>query len=87
MPNRVDDLDPPGEATTLFPEELEYRGRGRPRLPEGQRRREKLIVALNAEEMRQVMHAAADAEGGPLRVQDWARVLLLRAARKPPAGG
>lgn len=65
----------------LLPEELEYRGRGRPRLPEGQRRREKLIIALNAEEMRLVMHAAADAADGPVRIQDWARAILLRTAR------
>lgn len=57
-----------------------YRGRGRPRLPEGERRREKLSIALNAEEMRAVMHASADAPGGPLRLQDWARAVLLRAA-------
>lgn len=71
----------------LAPEELEYRGRGRPRLPEEERRREKLIIALNAEEMRLVLHAAADAEGGPKRVQDWARTLLLRAARAGRPGG
>lgn len=75
--------DPTDPTDPTLPEELEYRGRGRPRLPEGQRRREKLVIALNAEEMRLLMHAAADAEGGPLRVQDWARALLLRAVRQP----
>ena len=73
--------EPPSPDAPVLPEELEYRGRGRPRLPAGQRRREKLVVALNAEEMRLVMHAAADADGGPIRVQDWARALLLKAAR------
>lgn len=57
--------------------ELGYRTRGRPKLPESQRRREKLIVALTSEEMRDVMHRAADAPGGPMRIQDWARLLLL----------
>lgn len=75
--------DPADDPAPLSPEELEYRGRGRPRLPEGERRREKLVIALNAEEMRLVLHAAADAEGGPCRVQDWARALLLRTARLP----
>lgn len=57
--------------------ELGFRTRGRPKLPDSQRRREKLIVALTSEEMRDVMHRAADAPGGPMRIQDWARLLLL----------
>ena len=62
------------------PPELGYRSRGRPRLPDEQKRREKLVVALNAEEYRIVLHAAADDPDGPLRVQDWARRVLLEAA-------
>lgn len=57
--------------------ELGYRGRGRPKLPEEQRRRQKLIVALSDDEMRVVMHRAADCTDGPKRLQDWARRVML----------
>lgn len=57
-----------------------YRGRGRPRLPPEQKRREKLVVSMTADELKDVMHAATDAPGGPLRVQVWARKVLLEAA-------
>lgn len=56
---------------------LGFRGRGRPRLPPELRRREKLIVALTEDELKKVMHRAADAKGGPMRMQDWARSILL----------
>lgn len=79
--------DPMEPTDPLLPEELEYRGRGRPRLPEGQKRREKLVIALNSEEMREVMHAAADVPGGPQRIQDWARAILMKAARTKPTSG
>jgi hypothetical protein len=57
-----------------------YRGRGRPRLPPEQKRREKLVIALTGDELRRFMIEAASAEGGPLRVQDWARRELLKLA-------
>lgn len=69
------------------PPELGYRGRGRPRLPEGERRRDKLVVSLNEEEMRAVMHAAADCPGGPMRIQDWVRRVMLEAARAVAKAG
>lgn len=72
MSDEPEQLDPP--------EELGYRPRGRPRLPSEQKRREKLTIALNAKEMKRVMHAAADAADGPMRLQDWARRVLLAAA-------
>lgn len=60
--------------------DVAYRGRGRPKLPPEQKRREKLVIALTGEELKRFMIEAASAEGGPLRVQDWARRILLQAA-------
>lgn len=65
---------------------LEYRGRGRPRLPPAQRRREKLVISLTEGEKRRIMVAAASDRGGkPLGPQDWARKKLLEIA--PPLDG
>ncbi len=58
--------------------ELEHRGRGRPRLPPDQKRREKISISVTAAELGDCMHAAADV---PVRLQDWARDILLAAAR------
>lgn len=61
---------------------LTYRRRGRPKLPPDMKRREKLVISLTAAELKPMIHAAADAEGGPHRVQDWARDVLIAAAKK-----
>jgi len=63
-------------------DELNYRRRGRPKLPPDMKRREKLVISITGNELKEMMHAAADAEGGPQRLQDWARSVLLGAARK-----
>lgn len=70
-----------------FPEDEDivdvgYRGRGRPKLPPEQRRREKLVLALTGPELKELMIEAASTEDGPLRIQDWARRELLRVARQ-----
>ena len=73
------DLD---EELESYEQETEaYRGRGRPKLDPALRRREKMSIAFTAEELKLIMHAAADAEGGPMRPQDWARAVLLKAAK------
>lgn len=71
---RTDEVPLAPEGVCGFGDDLGYRGRGRPRLPEGQRRREKLVISLNEEEMRLVMHRSANV---PKRPQDWARSVLL----------
>jgi hypothetical protein len=63
---------------------LEYRGRGRPRLPPEQRRREKLVLSLTAAELRRVMVRAAKDGSGPMTPQDWARRELLALAPEEP---
>lgn len=63
-------------------EEEAYRKRGRPKLPPDMRRREKLVISFTGEELKDILHAAADAEGGPMKVQDWAREKLTKAAKK-----
>ena len=70
------DIDP----ETLADVDLEYRGRGRPRLSPEQRRREKLVVSLTSEEKRRIMVAAARDREGPLGPQEWARKKLLELA-------
>lgn len=60
----------------------EYRGRGRPKLPPEMKRNEKLVLSLTSKELRDIMHAAADVPGGPQRLQDWARSVLLAATKK-----
>jgi len=67
-------------ADLLDPVALGYRGRGRPKLPIAQRRREKAITALTADELRTCMLAAANDESGPLKLQDWIRKVILQAA-------
>lgn len=62
--------------------DVPYRGRGRPKLPPEQKRREKLVIALTGEELKKFMIEAASVEGGPMRVQDWARRELLKATEK-----
>lgn len=62
-------------------QENAYRGRGRPKLAPELKRREKMSIAFTSEELKTIMHAAADAAGGPMRPQDWARSILLKAAR------
>lgn len=62
--------------------DIEYRGRGRPRLPPDQKRREKVVISVTAQEKKDMIHAGADADGGPLSVQDWARKILIAASRK-----
>lgn len=61
---------------------LTYRRRGRPKLPPDMKRREKLVISVTGNELKDMMHAAADAEGGPLRVQDWGRDVLIKASKK-----
>lgn len=80
MSNEEDPVAAGGPVDDLT--ELGYRGRGRPKLPEDQRRRQKLIIALSDEEMRTIMHKAADSVGGPKRLQDWVRSILLAEAQK-----
>lgn len=65
--------------------DLDYRGRGRPRLPPEQRRREKLVISITAEEKRRIMVAAAKDREGPLGPQDWARKRLLELAPPVPS--
>ena len=62
--------------------ELEYRGRGRPRKPADQRRREKLVISLTADELRQIMLRAASDQPIPLGANEWARRELLRLSVK-----
>ncbi len=59
-----------------------FPGRGRPRLPEDMRRRDKIIIALTAAEYKAVMITAASVDGKPMRVQDWARMILIAATKK-----
>lgn len=80
-PNEHDGSD--ADPETLADIDLEYRGRGRPRLPPEQRRREKLVVSLTEGEKRRIMVAAASDRGSkPSGPQDWARRKLLELA--PP---
>ncbi len=60
----------------------EYRGRGRPRLAPELRRREKLVISLNQDELRRIMVRAAKDRPAPLSPHDWARKTLLEHA--PP---
>lgn len=76
------DEDASGPDEGLADVDLDYRGRGRPRLPPEQRRREKLVVSITADEKRRIMVAAAKDGEGPLGPQDWARKRLLELA--PP---
>ena len=62
--------------------DLGYRGRGRPRLDPTLRRREKLVISLTADELRQIMLKAADDQPVPLGPNDWARRELLRLSAK-----
>ena len=41
-----------------------------------------MVVGFTVDEMKAILHAAAEAEGGPMRPQDWAREVLLKAATK-----
>jgi hypothetical protein len=63
-------------------EGITYRKRGRPKLPPDMKRREKLVVSFTGTELKAMMHAAADAPDGPLRLQDWARDVLIAASSK-----
>ena len=60
--------------------DVEYRGRGRPKLDPGLRRREKLVISLTADELRRVMLAAANHKPVPLTANEWARREILRLA-------
>lgn len=62
--------------------ELSYRKRGRPRLPPGMKRREKLVLALTDQELKAMIVTAANCEGGPVKLQDWARDILIRESKK-----
>lgn len=75
------DLDEGDALEKYEAEENAYRGRGRPKLAPELKRREKMSIAFTAEELKTIMHAAADAQGGPMRPQDWARSVLLKAAK------
>jgi hypothetical protein len=77
-----EDASEPSEG--LADMDLDYRGRGRPRLPPEQRRREKLVVSITPEEKRRIMVAAAKDREGPLGPQDWARKRLLELAPPVP---
>lgn len=82
MPDRPSEGEADADALAEFEQgELSYRRRGRPRLPPGMKRREKLVVALTDTELKDMMVAAATAEGGPYKLQDWARDLLIRASK------
>jgi hypothetical protein len=59
-------------------DELQYRGRGKPRLPKEQKRTEKVVVALTALELQR--YVIASAKAGFRRIQDWARAVLEKAA-------
>lgn len=80
MPNEPE-ADPTTGAETDDEVELDYRGRGRPKLPPDQKRREKLIIAITSAELKDFMIAAANSEGGPVRVQEWARQVLLKTVK------
>jgi hypothetical protein len=71
---------PTEEDLSQYEEDMAYRGRGRPRLPPEMKRREKLVIALTKKELQDMIRAAVDADGGPLRLQDWARRVLFAAA-------
>lgn len=73
------DTDEEGDLADV---DISYPTRGRPRLPIGQRRREKLVISLNQDELRRIMVRAAQDPSGPLSPQDWARQELLSLA--PP---
>lgn len=83
-PKPVPEEDADADALSDFEdgEELGYRRRGRPKLPPDMKRREKLVISLTGAELKEMMHAAADADGGPLRIQDWARQVLIGATKK-----
>ena len=57
------------------------RGRGRPRISPDKLRKQKVIVSLTDEEQAELMLAATACEGGPLKVKDWVRRVILAAAR------
>jgi len=62
---------------------LLYRRRGRPRLDPSARRRGKLIVSLTGDELEKLTRKAAslrDHKDRPLKLQDWAREVLMAAA-------
>ncbi len=65
--------------------DVDYRRRGRPKLPPELKRRAKLIVSFTGDEKTALIIAAAetkDHKNRPLSVQEWARQVLLEAARK-----
>lgn len=71
------DLDIPEEGVS-------YRRRGRPKLPKEMKRKSKLIVALTGDELAAMMHKAAetrDNKNRPMRLQDWARMVLMEATK------
>lgn len=72
--------DPNDPDSDLADVDLEYRSRGRPRLPVEQRRREKLVISLTVDERRRIMVAAARDPSGPHSPQEWARRSLLALA-------
>lgn len=69
----VDDSDD-GDETVIDP--LAYRGRGAPRKPPDQKRREKLMISLTESEMNAIVLVSA--EQGYRKVQDFVRNVLNR---------
>lgn len=62
----------------------ERRGRGRPPMSPEQRRHSKLVVFLTGDEMTDLIVAATETKdelGRPTRVNEWARQILLNAAK------
>jgi len=51
--------------------------RGRPRIADEVRRSERVLLSFTKDEMRKLMVEAANAEGGPFEVRDWARSVIL----------
>jgi hypothetical protein len=80
------DDETPDPDLDLAPEDegVGYRKRGRPRLPKELKRKAKLIIALTGDEMAAMMHACAEArdeKNRPLKIQDWARAVLMEATK------
>jgi len=49
----------------------------RPKLKQEQRLTEKVALSFTASQMKELMHLAADAPGGPFTVREWALKVLL----------
>lgn len=69
-------------AITEMTADIETPKRGRPAVPDDQKRSEKLTLSFTPSEFKELLHAAADADDGPFTAREWGRELLLKTARK-----